>query len=227
MIKITPGVDIGPGIDIVSEYIKVTGYYVGVVNGGGNGWTINNTLAYSLPAGYKFLNNLTFDRSYTHSSLSISANGRSITGNTNTPALTNYQVKSSDKIVFSMTLLNANNIGDNIQIGIASRSIFPLATGQFGTPPQNTGYFAAFYDDGATVMYGPGSPITPQVFAGLVRFQSPGSVVDVALNVSLRKMWYRVNNSAWYALRVSPTVPGGDPAAGTGGFNLTNNTDLV
>jgi hypothetical protein len=227
MIQITPGVDIGPGINIVSEYIKVTGYYIGVVNGGGNGWTINTTPAYSVPTGYRFIGDMTFDRSYTNSSLTISANGRSLTGLTNTVGLTNYRIRSSDKIMFSMTLLNANNIGDNIEIGIASRALFPLTTGQFGTPPQNTGYFAAFYDDGATVMYGPGSSLTSQLWAGLVRFQSPGSVVDVALNVPLRKMWIRVNNSAWHAQRISPSVAGGDPVTGSGGFSLTNNTDLV
>jgi hypothetical protein len=211
------------------------GYYFAVCvfpdsRGATLGFNIQTTTSYSIPSGFTFVSTATFDPSHNGTGNNLSNGNLSVkNGTTNNTAVTTYGIQTGDKVIMSFKYIHTYNwpAPDNAIFGIAKQSIY-LSAGQWpgslGNLPAN--YSAGIYDDGRTIISTLGG--TTQDFnAGTrrARIYSPNDIIDVAVDQTNKKMWFRVNGNPWMATYSAPTVSvGADPATNTGGFSISNLT---
>jgi hypothetical protein len=210
-----------------------SGYYFavcvfGVNTGVGLGFDIQTTTAYSIPSGFTFVNNATFDPNYNGAGNVLSNGNLSVKNKTtNNTTVTTYPIGINDKVIMSFKYIFTGNwpAPDNTIFGIAKQSISSTVSqwpGSLGNVPAT--YSAGIYDDGRTLI---SSYLgTVQDFnAGTrrARIYSPNDIIDVAVDAANQKMWFRVNGNPWMATYSAPTVSvGADPATNAGGFDITN-----
>jgi len=200
----------------------------GVNTGAGLGFDIQTTTAYTVPSGFTFVSNATFDPAHNGTGNTLS-NGnlsmRALTGNNTTT--TTYAIGVNDKVMMSFKYVYTAvwPAADNGIVGIAKQSIV-TSTGQWpgslGNIPAT--YAAGIYDDGRTIITS--SAGTAEDFnAGTrkARIYNPNDIIDVAVDAANNKMWFRINGNPWMALYSAPTTDvGANPATNTGGFDITN-----
>jgi len=122
-----------------------------------------------------------------------------------TTVLTNYAIKSGEKIVFSMVTIHGNYNGYT-GVGIANRQAD--LNDYLGTDTNSFG----FWDDGR--VYFDGGYVSLDL-----GFKQDGSVVDVAVDKVNNLMWVRVNGGGWNGggLENPETASGGIDISGLTG----------
>lgn len=173
-------------------------------------WTIQETAAYTAPAGFTFLYGSPpqtaglpwrFDDNYVAPSGSIVNGGLTVTSGSNPHStyLGTREIQSSDKVMISLTQTSIpTNTSSYNAAGFSTTGI--ALSDWIG---QDTFSVGAWSNDG---VYYNGSPIATTPDFGVY-----GSIVDVCIDASLMKFWCRVNNNAW----------DGDPETGAGGSELS------
>lgn len=119
-----------------------------------------------------------------------------------TTALTNYAIKSGQKVMFSMTIDVWAPDQDYTGVGVANNSFD--VNKYLGQDLNSIGVWddSSFYVDGEYTELN-------------VNFQSNGSVVDVAVDRENNLIWFRANGGDWNGDNLQ------DPATATGGIDIS------
>jgi hypothetical protein len=158
----------------------------------------------SVPAGFTFVSGIAFDPTHKAAGLTLSNGNLTVTSsNVNAPVLTTYNFSSNDKVMISFTVLNNSGWGDNMSVGITENSIVAGQIGYTGLSPKGFGFF----DDG--VFYVNGNGVGNSIN---IRYQV-GVEIDMAIDMTNKRAWLRVNNGNWNSA-------GGNPSANVGGYSF-------
>jgi hypothetical protein len=117
--------------------------------------------------------------------LTLSNNNTEVNATANSTLASTYLIPSSGKVMISASLLNANfpDRGDRVIIGIMKQNYY-VTNAQLGQQGS-----ACFSDYGSSYINGGG------ILGGNIAFTNNQALIDLALYMSIQKMWIRVNGT--------------------------------